>query len=172
MIGELMCPECGGVVGATETTEAGPPCRCFTASNDASDTITDAPPPVDEAPVVKVCRVCGKNLTGHKRVKDSQGYWCMDCVKEDEKKLHGGRIRCKVCGHLTKEENLLPYEGTKMCPRCRQERQDIKKQEIKRMGFKAARTRAEVQQIYGLAIIVLILLSVIGYGVYRFMHPH
>jgi hypothetical protein len=38
------------------------------------------------------------------------------------------------------------------------------------MGFKAARTRAEIQQIYGLAAAVLVLLLIMGYGAYRFVH--
>jgi len=167
MIGEMMCPECGGVVGATETTEAGPPCKCFTARRVDDDTVADAPPPVQEAPVAKVCVVCGKDVSAAKRVKDRRGYWCLDCAKEDEKKLHGGRVRCRVCGHLTKEENLLPYEGTKMCPRCRSERLDLKKQELKRMGFKAARTRAEIQKMYGMIVALVVLSLIMAYGAYR-----
>jgi DNA-directed RNA polymerase subunit RPC12/RpoP len=167
MIGELVCPDCGGVVGATETTEAGPPCRCFVPPPaDASDTVADSPP-VEQVPVAKVCRICGKDLTGKKRIKDRTGYWCSDCVKEDEKQLHGGRVRCRSCGHLVKEENLTLYEGTRMCPTCYQERINLKKQQIKRMGIKAARTRAELQRIWGLVAILVVLGLFIAYGVYR-----
>src|SRR5436309_2393163 len=71
MAGELLCPDCGGVVGATETTEAGPPCTCFTSSS--SDTAVDMPSPAGEKQEAKICVLCGKDVTGHRRLKDSRG---------------------------------------------------------------------------------------------------
>jgi hypothetical protein len=172
MIGELLCPDCGGVVGATETTEAGPPCRCFVkdpADQDrAGDTVSDSAPPVD-APVVKLCRICGKDVAGQKRVRDHLGYYCVECAKEQELKEHQGRVRCRVCGHLVKPESLTPYEGTKMCPRCHNERIEAKKQQIKRMGFKGARTREEIRQLRNLLIIIGVLGVVMLYGAWHMM---
>jgi len=164
MVSELLCPECGGVVGATETTDAGPPCKCFsTESISTSETVADLPPPVETA-VAKICRICGKDVTGQKRVKDNTGYYCVPCAKEEEKKEHGGRVRCKVCGHLTKEENLEMYEGAKMCHRCRGERLALQKQQIKRLGFKAARTREEWRRILGMVALLVVLLMIMAYG--------
>jgi len=171
MIGELLCPECGGVVGATETTEAGPPCKCFIPEPvDKSETVTDAPPPVEETPVAKICRICGKDVAGQKRVKDRLGYYCVECAREEDKKEHQGRVRCRACGHLVKEENLTLYEGTRMCPKCHRERIEVQKQQIKRMGFKAARTRAEIQRIYGLVATLVVLMVIMAYGAYRMAH--
>jgi hypothetical protein len=170
MIGELLCPDCGGVVGATETTEAGPPCKCFVGeSSTKSDTAVEAPPPV-EAPVQKICRICGKDVSGEKRVRDHLGYYCYNCAKELEKQEHGGRIRCKVCGKLTKEENLQDYEGTKMCHRCRAERVELQKQQIKRMGFKGARTREELRRIYIMLAALVVLLMFMTYGALKLVH--
>jgi DNA-directed RNA polymerase subunit RPC12/RpoP len=170
MIGEMVCPDCGGVVGATETTEAGPPCRCFVSDNTSkSETVADLPPPV-EAPAAKICRICQKDVTGQKRVKDHLGYYCVDCAREQEKIEHQGRVRCRVCGHLVKEENLVVYEGTKMCVKCERERLDLQKQEIKRMGFKAARTREELRQIYILAFSLVLLLIFVVYGAMKLLH--
>jgi DNA-directed RNA polymerase subunit RPC12/RpoP len=170
MIGELLCPDCGGVVGATETTEAGPPCKCFVAEpSSTSETVSDLPPPVD-APVAKVCRICGKDVTGQKRVRDHLGYYCYECAKEVEKKEHQGRVRCKVCGHLTKEENIQPYDGVKMCRRCRQDRDELKIQKIKRMGFKGARTREELRRIYMMAAALVVLLVFMAYGAMKLVH--
>jgi hypothetical protein len=170
MIGELLCPDCGGVVGATETTEAGPPCKCFTPeATKADSTVMDEPPPVD-VPVAKICRICGKDVAGQKRVRDPLGYYCYECAKEEEKKEHQGRIRCKVCGHLTKEENIQSYEGTKMCHRCRAERLDMQKQQIKRLGVKSARTRAEWQRIYGMVAMLVVLLLIMAYGAMKMIH--
>jgi DNA-directed RNA polymerase subunit RPC12/RpoP len=175
MIGELVCPDCGGVVGATETTEAGPPCRCFVSDNvSKSETVADVPPPVEAPPVpaAKVCRICGKDVSGEKRVKDHAGYYCVPCAKEEEKKEHQGRVRCRVCGHLVKEENLTLYEGTKMCPKCQRERVELQKQQIKRIGFKAARTRAELQQIYMMLAALGVLLVIMAYGGWKLLHSH
>jgi DNA-directed RNA polymerase subunit RPC12/RpoP len=171
MIGELLCPDCGGVVGATETTEAGPPCRCFV--KDPADqakpdeTVSDAAPP--EVTPAKVCRVCGKDVTGQKRVRDHLGYFCYECAKEQELKEHQGRVRCQVCGKLVKPESLTPYEGTKMCPACHHERIEAKKMQIKRMGFKGARTREEVRQLKNLLIIAGVLAVIMLYGAWHML---
>lgn len=176
MIGELLCPDCGGVVGATETTEAGPPCRCFvsdrrkteaTEGEKPEDTVSDAPS-VQEAPSSsKVCRMCGKDVTGQKRFRDHLGYYCLECARELEKQERQGRVRCRVCGHLVKEESLSVYEGTKMCPGCRAERVELQKAHIKQIGFRGARTREELRNIIILAIVALALLLVMIYGAWR-----
>src|ERR1700722_18346956 len=70
MANEMICPDCGGVVGASETTAAGPPCTCFT-NPAATETAVDVPSPKE-----KICALCGKDVSGHRRVKDSRGYIC------------------------------------------------------------------------------------------------
>jgi hypothetical protein len=169
MIGELLCPDCGGVVGATETTEAGPPCRCFVKDpadlEKSGDTVSDAP--AVEVPVAKLCRICGKDVTGHKRVRDHLGYYCYECAKEQELKEHQGRVRCQVCGHLVKPESLTPYEGTKMCPKCHNERIEARQQQIKRMGFKGARTREEIRQLKNLLMIIGVLVVIMLFSAWR-----
>ena len=202
MITELVCPDCGGVVGATETTEAGPPCTCFvrpasrlssqsvsmsgTLSGVAVDGLdpsagdastadvfepTTADPQPGEVPAVvqpglKVCRVCGKDLNGHRRVRDGGGYLCVPCAKEDEKRENYGRVRCRVCGHLTLEDKLTDYEGTKMCPNCHEQRTVMRQTEMKRIGFAGARVRDELHHIYillaiGGGLMFMILLGVL-----------
>jgi hypothetical protein len=170
MVGGILCPDCGGVVGATETTEDGDPCRCFVAKS-SDDTHMDPvdPPAADlAAPSVrpKVCRICGKDVTGQKRAKDHTGYYCYDCHKAEEKRENYGRVRCRVCGHLVKEESLTDYEGTRMCPTCHGERIELKKQRIQRMGFVGARTRYELKQVYLLLAILAVLGIIIYFGVY------
>jgi len=151
---ELMCPDCGGVVGATEATEAGPPCTCFTSVS-KSDTAVDLPSPAEPAKP-KICVLCGKDVAGHRRVKDSRGYLCYECAKAEQKKENGGRVRCRVCGRMVKEENLGEYDGTKMCDRCQHERTVANKKEIKRIGIASTHSRYEKKQLY-------ILLSVAGF---------
>ena len=181
MIGELVCPDCGGVVGATEVTEAGPPCTCFTRRSPAmsgtlSGTVVDGVDATgddvfDAAPappvVLKVCRLCGKDLNGHRRVREhgGQSYLCVACAKEDEKREHYGRVRCRVCGKLTLEEKLTDYEGTMMCPHCHEQRTLMRRQEIKRIGFSGASTREELRHVYILLMIAAGLTVVILIGV-------
>src|SRR6266436_5989471 len=107
MAGELMCPECGGVVGETEVTDAGPPCTCF--SSNSSDTAVDMPSPAGAASQPKICVLCGKDVSGHRRLKDSRGYVCYNCAKEEQRQERGGRVRCRSCGRLVKEEALNDY---------------------------------------------------------------
>ena len=176
MIGELVCPDCGGVVGATKRTEAGDPCRCFADSSSSAGTLLgtvvsrldpDEPPP---PPVAKVCKACGKDLNGHRRVKDGGAYLCVPCAKEDEKRENYGRVRCRVCGHLVKEEKLTDYEGTKMCPACHEQRTTVRRQQIKRLGFRGARTREELRQIYILVAIgaALAVIAIVGLLIHHF----
>src|SRR4051794_15533683 len=82
----VRCPDCGGIVGATEATDEGRPCTCFTQPDHRTDDDshgTDVMPSQGAASPQKFCRVCGKDLTGKKRLKDSLGYWCPECAKED-----------------------------------------------------------------------------------------
>ena len=201
MIGELVCPDCGGVVGATERTEAGDPCRCFAdrvasrpanlASDDPSvsgslagvsvsgvdpagdgvayDPVADAP--VADAPpkpaAAKLCRDCGKDLAGHRRYKDAatNTYQCPACRDEELKRLNFGRVPCRVCGQLTKEEKLTDYEGTKMCPDCHDQRTLARRQEIQRIGFHGARVRHELHGIYVLLAIAAVLAVIVTVGI-------
>ncbi len=173
MVDELICPDCGGVVGATERTEAGLPCRCFTASSASisggtmsggeaaaaeggSSVVTEARP--------KLCRLCGTDLTGRKRYKDGQGYYCADCNREQTKQEHQGRVRCRACGRLVKEESLTDYQGTKMCPTCTGEQNDLKKQRIAKIGFKGARSREELRQAILVVYVLIGLVAVILIG--------
>ena len=172
MLEEVLCPDCGGVVGETEATEAGPPCRCFTAPPPSPDES-----PVDSsdqtpAPAPKVCRLCGKDVTGKKRVRDPHGYYCYECHQEQEKKNYQGRVRCNVCGHLVKEENLIVYEGTRMCPHCHNEKIELQKKHIKQIGFRGAQTRTEAKQVLRLVMVlgVLALVILAGFLINHFRH--
>jgi hypothetical protein len=173
----IHCPDCGGVVGATETTDAGPPCRCFQDdangfSAPASSSLDNLDPSgthVLEAPQTaeKVCWKCGKNLAGHRRFKDSYGYWCIDCHKADkgkkEEQENAGMAPCRACGRMVKEETLTSYEGELMCSRCLRERREIKK-----MGAKKFRTvsdraykKTEFQRLFILLGILVVLALII-----------
>jgi DNA-directed RNA polymerase subunit RPC12/RpoP len=172
MIGEILCPDCGGVVGATETTEAGAPCTCFKdqVSDKSDETTAEAVQPIEPPVEKKICRKCGKDVAGQQRVRDQYGYYCIDCAREVESHERQGRVRCQVCGRLWKPESLTAYEGTKMCPTCHRERIDAQKRTIQRMGFKGARTREEIRQMRNLLIAAGVLALFMIYGAFRMMH--
>jgi hypothetical protein len=163
MAGEMLCPDCGGVVGATETTDVGPPCTCFSSSS--SDTAVDMPSPADQvAPAgSKICVVCGKDVTGHRRLKDSRGYICYSCAKEEQRRERGGRVRCKGCGKLVLPAALNDYAGIMLCNECFAERKRVQKQEIKRIGIGHVQTSHERKRLYmmlgfaGFLLLIIIL---------------
>jgi hypothetical protein len=169
------CPDCGGVVGATTTTDAGPPCRCFAdlparpapGGDDAPEsenerTATDAPATVVE----KLCALCGKNVAGHRRLKDSRGYICLDCAKAEKAagKIQG--VKCPKCMRVVKEESLNELDGQRMCQRCLREARELRRPGSKRFR-KIDHQHFEQQnktQLYVLAGVALVLLIIMLIG--------
>jgi hypothetical protein len=155
MANEMICPDCGGVVGASQTTAAGPPCSCFT-NPAAVETAVDIPSPQE-----KRCVLCGKDVAGQKRLKDSRGYICYDCAKDEQRRERGDRVRCHVCGRLVKESVLMVYQDDKMCPQCHAEKVAMAKQTLKRIGVTGAHTREEKKKLYIMLAIAGALLLII-----------
>src|SRR5690242_1399591 len=104
---DLICPECGGIIGGSSTDAEGRgPCTCFknestssrsfggSGSDDPSDTVS-LPSPVSQGQDLsdkraKLCIVCGKDVTGHRRIKDSRGYLCYNCAKDEVRQEREG----------------------------------------------------------------------------------
>lgn len=142
---ELICPDCGGIIGATKVTDAGKPCICFkepesshvytpdsvsdTSMNDTSMTGTSmsgtslSDTSMAGKSVAKICCVCGKDVSGQKRYKDERGYWCVDCNKSDAAG-HPPPDRCPECSRVVPEAALVEYAGLKMCQLCRRDREE------------------------------------------------
>jgi hypothetical protein len=115
----LICPECGGIIGATSVTDSGKPCTCFQPSaGDTSmmDNVVAKP---------KVCCKCGTDLQGKKRLKDSLGYWCYDCHKADEAAKKPVGVKCADCSRTLPEAALTEYAGLKLCQKCLEDRKQI-----------------------------------------------
>src|SRR5580700_9897227 len=106
---ELICPDCGGVIGA-DGSEAGRACTCFASSSNSSrSTSTEIQPGEEnsdtvvdqvETPKAKVCCQCGKDLTGHRRLRDSRGYWCYACHKLDKEANKPKGEKCEGCSRI------------------------------------------------------------------------
>ncbi len=122
---QLTCPDCGGHIG-----ENGPPgskpCSCFTPAPRRPRPVMDEPDPQDMLPnqagaPAKVCRFCGKDLTGRSRLKDELGYVCKKCSDEDfaeQDEREKDLIKCPECERKLKPGAFLEYRGTLICRRC------------------------------------------------------
>jgi hypothetical protein len=179
---ELICPDCGGVIGGDED-DARPKCRCdgalslddteveLQAAATAATSAPAAPIPVTPAPAVKkLCCVCGRDVSHEKRAKDEKGYWCYDCHKADRERQRGGgdkpRARCPECGRLVPADSIASLHGMTMCAKCRIEQDELPnhlKAKYKRRNRDepAEAKAAEKKKIIVMAAIVGVLLLVI-----------
>src|SRR5436305_1177879 len=76
-------------------------------SNTPSDTAAIESPVKGE----KLCVNCGKNVSGHRRVKDSRGYLCYACAKAERAAEREGKVRCMECRKMIRPEGLVAYNG-------------------------------------------------------------
>ncbi len=176
----LICPDCGGVIGATEATDAGKPCTCFdygksigakAADATADDALNSAPPgpeAVGEDPsgltgtgVAKLCIKCGVDVAGKKRIHDHRGYLCYDCAKEERRAERGDRVRCASCSRWAAPHAITEYEGMKICDQCLHERQQVALKSFKKLGIKTNQVRHERRQLYTLLAVAGFLLLII-----------
>jgi hypothetical protein len=77
--------------------------------------------------VAKYCCQCGKDVTGHKRFRDSLGYWCYECHKADQSARRIQGERCADCGRIVPPAALSEYAGLRICQSCRTERKHLGK---------------------------------------------
>jgi DNA-directed RNA polymerase subunit RPC12/RpoP len=122
--------------GVSDDPQGRGPCTCvkYEPTTNQSDTVSMPAPPQEStgaaAGPAKVCMACGKNLAGHRRVKDSRGYLCYDCAKSEIQTERDGTVTCAECGKRLKPDGLVPYEGIKICKKCfndHKERQKFEK---------------------------------------------
>src|SRR4029453_14987596 len=102
----MICPVCKGIRAAAAGSAAGRRCTCPSTDNgngsgnapktgmfSAPDSSGSNGGGTAVATKVKVCSVCGTDVTDKKRMKDGTTgrYWCYDCfVAEQRKKTNGG----------------------------------------------------------------------------------
>ena len=124
MSDRLICPDCGGHIG--DATEPGTkPCSCFTPKPSRRRPVAEDPDPSDMRPnqteEKKVCRFCGKDLTGRSRMKDDLGYICKKCSDEDfaeQDEREKDLMRCPECERKLKPGAFVEYRGSLICRRC------------------------------------------------------
>ena len=134
MTDELLCPDCHGVIGATPGGEV-QACTCFNAetykapSEETFHAAEEAQAAAAEKVVTveKVCRICGKNVAGHRRIRDKLGYLCLPCSKSEDEAAAEGLVRCGECNKRLKPAGLTDYHGTMICKKCYMDHQEMTK---------------------------------------------
>lgn len=111
--------------------------------------------------VEKICRVCGKDLKGHRRYKDERGYICRSCEHDDRAR----RIACAECGKAVPPEALRPWGPISICTRCWADHESDPKQRIKRKVSSRKWEEMERQTVLviaGVALVGLLILFVLS----------
>jgi hypothetical protein len=164
---DLICPECGGVLGG-ENSEQGSPCTCFTnkstrSTDFSADGQSSGDTFVEKAAVaVKVCCQCGKDLSGKKRLRDSRGYWCPACHKLDKAAHSPKGVKCADCSRTVSEAALTDYEGLRICAPCRAQRKKLEKEQRRLSPVKTdAYQQLDRRKLFGLLTVLAILLAII-----------
>jgi len=155
MATDVICPDCGGLLGA-DPEDLRRKCTCNL--ND-TDHVGEA---MGITQVKKVCCVCGKDVTGKKRAKDSRGYWCYDCHKAErakEKAAEGNKVACHDCGRMVLPTALISYEGDMICGRCKEYRAEKNKYRPSAVGRQHA--AYEKRQILLIVLFIALLVAVI-----------
>jgi hypothetical protein len=164
----IRCPDCGGIVGATQVSDQGFPCTCFQkfeaheSEDESSGTKVMASPSKQ-----KVCCMCGKDLSGKKRLKDSIGYWCPECAKEDNKKKEVHGTKCENCGRVVPEQSMTSVDGKKMCSRCVREQRQLRAPGNKKFraisdgAYKEHEKRNMV--IMAVVLVILVILMIVAW---------
>lgn len=209
MAEDVTCPTCGGIIFSDDADAmALTPCTCgaptpaeaasVSVERGTSSSLTSisfgeeeeesanpfasvpaARPSADSAESRKQCCNCGKDVTGRKRLKDSEGrYWCPDCGKKDEKQKRVARKReeavksvCGMCGKDVAVQNLLNYDNRFICQSCYKEQKELEKKTEARIGrinnaFKGQdwKRLTPMLVIMGICLLIIILkkLHIIG----------
>ena len=113
----------------------------------------------------KLCRVCGKDLTGRSRLKDEKGYICKKCSDAEfavEAEAERDSIECPECHRKLKAGGFVEWRGTLICRRCHahhldNDRLKVPKVELKQHAeFEKKRTMqmAIVAGVIGLGLLV------------------
>ena len=103
----------------------------FDPTAESGTVLNDDDAPSADAPVEKVCRICGENVAGKKRYKDKRGYLCEQC--DDLERAR--RIECAECGKPTAPEDLRPWGPISICAKCHADREaDPRKRRMKQVS--------------------------------------
>jgi formylmethanofuran dehydrogenase subunit E len=109
----------------------------------------------------KLCFACGKNVSGHRRTKDSRGYLCLDCAKAEIAAKKEGTIPCAQCRRRVKPAGLVLHRGEMICKLCFQAHKDAEKKIIKAVPDQHYKEHEKQKLlIYGAIFVILLVIAV------------
>jgi len=81
----------------------------------------------------KLCYVCSCDLTGQRRYKDENGYYCPACARKMDKQETekeradevAGLVKCPSCRRKLKPAAFQIYHGRTLCKQCVLAKQDM-----------------------------------------------
>ena len=135
-------------------------------SDDTVDELPDGSIPAG-ARRAKVCCNCGKDLTGHRRFKDSVGYWCKDCHRTDKARHKAMETKCPDCGRLIPINALQQYQDRRICFNCYKEAMVRDRREYSKQVSQREHTKHEKTRLLILAAVALVLIVIILVGKFR-----
>jgi hypothetical protein len=164
---ELVCPDCGGIIGGS-SQDPGRACTCWSnkpglnglesGSATSGDTVIEKA----AAPQAKVCCQCGTDLAGKKRLRDSRGYWCYACHKLDQEANKPKGVKCADCGRVVPAAGLADFEGRKICGSCRNDHKEAAVAERRRSGIDTKHYEShDRKRLIWMLVVVVVLLAVI-----------
>jgi hypothetical protein len=109
----------------------------------------------------KVCCQCGVDLTGKERLRDSRGYWCMDCHRSDKKASEPKGIRCPDCGRVVSPGAIVDWDNRKICESCRNDLRNVSKIKKYKMISDKNFHKEERKIVLWLVVAAAILLTII-----------
>jgi recombinational DNA repair protein (RecF pathway) len=116
-------------------------------------------------PQGKFCALCGTNVAGKKRYKDSRGYICRSCAKEERRAEIEGTKKCAECGRRVKPAGLVEYNGARICKKCHADH--LEKHKFTRKVATHHMEEHEKKRVIVLAIIFGILAIFVIIGMFR-----
>ncbi len=123
--------------------------------------------------VNKVCCMCGVDLHGRTRYKDSSGrYWCPTCNEKD--RLAKEPATCPDCNQSMTRADLVDFKGTAVCQSCWEKRRAAAKREEARLRALEEAIREEEERkrrlkIYLSVGLIMVALWAIAYAIYWFI---
>ena len=154
---DILCPDCGGVIGAAEPGVKR--CSCVAPTSKTA--------PAQVADVTKVCSACGKDVSNRPRKKDERGlYWCTECIDAEDAKKRARKLKasgmetCPDCSRQFPEKSMREFQLTRLCPTCFKERTKLSEKEEKKQFSKKAHKQYEYRTLLRLALLATFLILI------------
>lgn len=163
---DITCPDCGKIIAPPGQVPESNRCQCAASPSAA----TPEPEELEAPKATKTCYVCGRNLHGVKRVKDSRGrYWCKECADADERaKKRQEELRCPDCGRVFPEHKLVYFQTDRVCSTCFRDRERKLERKVAKHGAIRVQKQHEYRSLIWMAAIAgAVLIAAVAWNLLR-----